>query len=45
MREGLKPTDRVVINGLMAVRNGVAVKAQEVEMKVAAATPAVAARP
>ena len=47
VREGLQPTDRVVINGLMAVRNGAAVKAQEVEMKLAAPTPApaVAARP
>lgn len=34
VREGLKPEDRVVINGLMAVRPGTAVKAEETEMKV-----------
>jgi len=45
VREGLQPTDRVVINGLMAVRAGVSVKAQEVEMKIETTAPAVAARP
>ena len=38
VREGLKPDDRVVINGLMAVRNGVKVNPQSKEM-VAAAEP------
>jgi RND family efflux transporter MFP subunit len=33
VREGLKPDDRVVINGLMAIRPGVPVKAEEAEMK------------
>jgi len=51
VREGLQPTDRVVINGLMAVRAGAAVNAQEIEMKLAtpaptpAPAPAVAVRP
>lgn len=34
VREGLKPEDRVVINGLMAIRTGAVVKADEVEMKL-----------
>lgn len=45
VRDGLQPTDRVVINGLMAVRNGAPVKAEEVPMKPEAAAPAVAVRP
>lgn len=32
VREGLKPDDRVVINGLMAVRQGAAVNAEEAAM-------------
>lgn len=36
VRQGLKPEDRVVINGLMAVRPGALVKADETEMKLAA---------
>lgn len=39
VREGLAAGDRVVINGLMAVRPGAAVEAEETEMKL----PAVAA--
>ena len=39
VREGLKADDRVVIKGLMAVRNGVKVNPQPSEM-VAAAEPA-----
>ena len=34
VREGLKAGDRVVINGLMSVRNGVTVVPEEVEMKL-----------
>jgi RND family efflux transporter MFP subunit len=41
VREGLKAEDRVVINGLMAVRPGAAVNAEEIEMKVL--TPAATA--
>jgi RND family efflux transporter MFP subunit len=41
VREGLQPADRVVVNGLMAIRVGTAVKAEEVEMKPATATAAV----
>jgi RND family efflux transporter MFP subunit len=44
VREGIQPGDRVVINGLMAVRAGAAVKADEVDMKLAPDAP-VAARP
>jgi hypothetical protein len=44
VREGLKPEDRVVINGLMAIRPGVPVKAEETEMKLNAPAP-VAASP
>ncbi|MBL9212883.1 MAG: efflux RND transporter periplasmic adaptor subunit [Opitutaceae bacterium] len=36
VREGLTPADRVVINGLMAVRAGAVVEADEVEMKLPA---------
>ncbi|MES2692240.1 MAG: efflux RND transporter periplasmic adaptor subunit [Verrucomicrobiota bacterium] len=36
VREGLAPGDRVVINGLMAIRTGVAVDAEESEMKLPA---------
>jgi RND family efflux transporter MFP subunit len=36
VREGLKAEDRVVINGLMSVRNGIKVAAQEAEMKPSA---------
>jgi RND family efflux transporter MFP subunit len=39
VRKGLKPDERVVINGLMAVRPNVTVKAEETEMKIAAAAP------
>ena len=43
VREGLKAEDRVVINGLMAVRPGAVVQAEETEMKAAPpATPAAA---
>jgi len=35
IRQGLKAEDRVVINGLMSIRPGVAVKAEEAEMKLA----------
>lgn len=38
VREGLKPEDRVVIKGLMAVRNGVKVNPQKGEMTTAAPT-------
>ena len=34
VREGLTPEDRVVINGLMSIRPGVPVKAEEAEMKL-----------
>jgi len=34
VREGLKAEDRVVINGLMSVRNGVTVVPQDAEMKL-----------
>jgi len=34
VREGLKAEDRVVINGLMSVRNGVTVNPQDAEMKL-----------
>lgn len=37
VREGLEPEDRVVINGVMAVRPGAVVKAEETEMKPAPA--------
>jgi RND family efflux transporter MFP subunit len=33
IRDGLKADDRVVINGLMAIRSGAVVKAEETEMK------------
>lgn len=36
IRRGLSPEDRVVINGLMSIRQGAAVQAEEVEMKPAA---------
>ncbi len=39
VREGLTPEDRVVINGLMSIRPGVPVHAEETEMKVAAVKP------
>ena len=39
VREGLKPDDRVVINGLTAIRPGVPVKAEETEMKLPPKTP------
>ena len=41
IREGLKPEDRVVINNLMAIRPGIPVNTEVVEMKLAttAATP------
>ena len=39
VREGLKPEDRVVIKGLMAVRNGVKVNPQVGEMEAAQAAP------
>jgi len=42
VREGLKPEDRVVINGLMAIRPGAPVNAEETEMKPV--TTAAAAR-
>jgi RND family efflux transporter MFP subunit len=44
VREGLQPTDRVVVNGLMAIRVGTMVKAEEAEMKIPTAEP-IAARP
>lgn len=40
IRSGLTAEDRVVINGLMAIRHGVAVKAEEVDMKPAATAAA-----
>jgi hypothetical protein len=42
VREGLKVEDSVVINGLMAIRPGVVVKAEQAEMKpvTTAALPA-----
>jgi RND family efflux transporter MFP subunit len=40
IRDGLKPADRVVINGLMAVRPGIAVRAEETEMQPAEALAA-----
>ncbi len=43
VREGLKAEDRVVINGLMAVRAGVVVTANEIAMQPESATAAVAA--
>lgn len=43
IREGLKAEDRVVINGLMAIRNGVPVQAQEAEMKLEATAATTAA--
>ena len=36
VREGLGPNDRVVVNGLMAVRAGAVVEAEEVDMKLPA---------
>jgi len=36
VREGLKADDRVLINGLMSVRNGVTVNPQDAEMKLPA---------
>jgi hypothetical protein len=39
VREGLKPEDRVVVKGLMAVRNGVKVNPQVGEMEAAQAAP------
>lgn len=44
VREGLQPADRVVINGLMAVRAGATVKASEVDMNLPPKDP-IAARP
>ncbi len=44
VREGLKAEDRVVINGLMAVRPGAPVQAEETEMKPAAPAAPAAAR-
>jgi RND family efflux transporter MFP subunit len=41
VREGLKPEDRVVINGIMSIRPGANVKPEEAEMKLVAATAAV----
>ena len=38
VREGLQAEDRVVINGLMAVRPGAVVKAEDAEMKASSAT-------
>jgi len=43
IRQGLKAEDRVVINGLMSIRPGVAVKTEDAEMKLA--QTAAAARP
>ncbi|MBE2284037.1 MAG: efflux RND transporter periplasmic adaptor subunit [Prosthecobacter sp.] len=46
VRSGLKADDRVVVLGLMSVRNGVKVKASTVEMQPAAAdTPATEKKP
>lgn len=42
VRDGLKPTDRVVVNGLMAIRGGTVVKAEETPM-LSAAAPGTAA--
>ena len=42
VREGLKAEERVVINGLMAIRPGAPVQAEEVEMKLSAPPPVVA---
>jgi multidrug efflux pump subunit AcrA (membrane-fusion protein) len=41
VREGLKAEDRVVINGLMAIRPGVVVAADEAEMKLSTPAPVV----
>jgi RND family efflux transporter MFP subunit len=41
VRDGLKPEDRVVINGVMAIRPGANVKPEEAEMKLVAATAAI----
>jgi RND family efflux transporter MFP subunit len=43
VRQGLKPEDRIVINGLMAVRPGAVVNPEETTMKPADAALAVAA--
>ena len=40
VREGLKPEDRVLINGLMAVRPGIVVNAEDAEMKLPATAAA-----
>lgn len=40
VREGLRPDDRVVVNGLMAVRAGATVEAEEVEMQLPAVADA-----
>ena len=40
VREGLTANDRVVVNGLMAVRPGAAVEAEETTMKLPATSPA-----
>jgi RND family efflux transporter MFP subunit len=40
VREGLAPSDRVVVNGLMAVRAGAIAEAEETEMKLPASTAA-----
>ncbi|MEZ5387286.1 MAG: efflux RND transporter periplasmic adaptor subunit [Prosthecobacter sp.] len=46
VREGLKPDDRVVVLGLMSVRNGSKVKPANVEMRPdASATPATEKKP
>lgn len=42
VRDGLKPDERIVVNGLMAVRPGATVNAQETAMVQPAATPAAA---
>lgn len=45
VRSGLKADDRVVVLGLMSVRNGVKVKASTVEMQPAADSPAPEKKP
>ena len=38
VREGVRPEDRIVINGMMSIRPGVVVKAEDADMKLVAAT-------
>lgn len=39
IRKGLEPSERIVVEGLMAVRNGMVVAPQEVDMKPSSTTP------